>query len=42
MNRNQEDLIKILSAYAAGINGSLLGYHAEVDKSGAIPQLNVH
>lgn len=41
MNRNQEDIIKILKVYAAGINGAFLGYHAIVDESGAVPQLSI-
>lgn len=41
MNKKQEDLIKILEAYAAGINGAFLGYHATVDESGAVPQLSI-
>lgn len=42
MNKNQEDLINILKAYAAGINGAFKEYRAEVDNSGAIPQLSIH
>lgn len=39
MNKDKENLIAILNAYAAGINESISGYHALVDVSGDIPQL---
>lgn len=42
MNAKKEDLVKILRAYAAGVNGIPLGYYATVDVSGDVPQLCIH
>lgn len=42
MNEKQKDLVKILKAYASGINGIPLGYYATVDVSGDVPQLCIH
>lgn len=39
MNKDKENLIRILKVYAVGINGSCLGYRASVDISGNVPQL---
>ena len=39
MSKGKENLIRILKAYAAGINASVSGYRASVDISGEVPQL---
>ena len=39
MSKDKENLVRILKAYAAGINASVSDYHASVDISGDVPQL---
>ena len=41
MNENHKHLINALKLFAAGINEIFKSYHATVDVSGDVPQLNI-